>query len=290
MNTATADAGPATTTSPHASAAPLLLVSTVPAGRSSQPGCQPPEPHTLTQDPASRKERRPISHARHPRSRPHRHRHRYRRQLCPAHPVLPLDIAGHRHPGLDQVPPAPLPPVARHPSPRPISPQGRGSGLRGGSRIGKSKATEPTAPDPAGPTSGSSRASAGSTAGLPTTAAGPDPALEHRDLTAHDHDLRVLAAIGAGQQGEPAEHRQHRKAGKPQRHESSRCLRTSLPRSQMPNLPAPTRAKEPRSTVVTGFPAPTGSALSGAHRADPDFDQASAQHQRTRAMSRRPRR
>ncbi len=45
---------------------------------------------------------------------------------------------------------------------------------------------------------------------------GLHPAPEHGDLMAQDHDLHVLAAIGAGQQSKPAEHLEHRKAGQPQ--------------------------------------------------------------------------
>jgi len=39
---------------------------------------------------------------------------------------------------------------------------------------------------------------------------GLDLPLEHGDLVAQDEDLRVLGAIGAGEQGEPAEYLQHR--------------------------------------------------------------------------------
>jgi hypothetical protein len=38
---------------------------------------------------------------------------------------------------------------------------------------------------------------------------GLDLALEHGDLMAHDEDLGVLGAVGAGQQSEPAEHAEH---------------------------------------------------------------------------------
>ena len=37
-----------------------------------------------------------------------------------------------------------------------------------------------------------------------------DLALEHGDLMAQDEDLGVLGTVGAGEQGEPAEHPQHR--------------------------------------------------------------------------------
>jgi hypothetical protein len=37
--------------------------------------------------------------------------------------------------------------------------------------------------------------------------------LEHGDLVAQDKDLGVLGTVGAGEQGEPAEHVQHRQVG-----------------------------------------------------------------------------
>jgi len=43
---------------------------------------------------------------------------------------------------------------------------------------------------------------------------GLDLALEHGDLMAQDQDLHVLVAIGAGQQGKPAERSQQREVGK----------------------------------------------------------------------------
>src|SRR5258708_10430356 len=51
-------------------------------------------------------------HARDHRPRPHCHRGPDRPQLRCACPVFPLAAGGHWHPGLDQVPPATLPPVA----------------------------------------------------------------------------------------------------------------------------------------------------------------------------------
>jgi hypothetical protein len=38
-------------------------------------------------------------------------------------------------------------------------------------------------------------------------------ALEHGDLVAQDEDLGVLGPVGLGEQGEPAEHAQHRQVG-----------------------------------------------------------------------------
>jgi hypothetical protein len=40
-----------------------------------------------------------------------------------------------------------------------------------------------------------------------------DLALEHGDLAAQDEDLRVLGAVGPCEQGQPAEHAQHRQVG-----------------------------------------------------------------------------
>jgi hypothetical protein len=40
-----------------------------------------------------------------------------------------------------------------------------------------------------------------------------DLALEHGDLVAQDEDLGVLAPVGPGEQGEPAEYAQYRQVG-----------------------------------------------------------------------------
>jgi hypothetical protein len=40
-----------------------------------------------------------------------------------------------------------------------------------------------------------------------------DLALENGDLVAQDEDLGVLGAVGAGEQGDPAEYPEHRKVG-----------------------------------------------------------------------------
>ncbi len=40
-----------------------------------------------------------------------------------------------------------------------------------------------------------------------------DLALEHRDLVAQDEDLRVPGTVGPGEQGELAEHVEHRQIG-----------------------------------------------------------------------------
>ena len=40
-----------------------------------------------------------------------------------------------------------------------------------------------------------------------------DLALKHGDLMAQDEDLDVLVLAGAGEQGKPAEHPQHRQVG-----------------------------------------------------------------------------
>jgi hypothetical protein len=40
--------------------------------------------------------------------------------------------------------------------------------------------------------------------------------LKHSDLTAQDQDLGVLGAIGAGEQGKPPDHAQHRQVGESQ--------------------------------------------------------------------------
>jgi hypothetical protein len=40
-----------------------------------------------------------------------------------------------------------------------------------------------------------------------------DLPLKHGNLLAQDQDLRVLGALGPGQQGEPAEYPEHREAG-----------------------------------------------------------------------------
>jgi hypothetical protein len=45
---------------------------------------------------------------------------------------------------------------------------------------------------------------------------GLDLPLEDSDLVGQDQDLRVLGATGAGEQGQSAEHAQHRKVGKSQ--------------------------------------------------------------------------
>jgi hypothetical protein len=42
-----------------------------------------------------------------------------------------------------------------------------------------------------------------------------DLALEHGELVAQEQDLGVLGAVGAGEQGKPAEHAQHRHVGEP---------------------------------------------------------------------------
>jgi hypothetical protein len=42
---------------------------------------------------------------------------------------------------------------------------------------------------------------------------GLDLALEHGDLVTQDQYLGVLGLIGAGEQGQPAEHAQHRQIG-----------------------------------------------------------------------------
>ena len=41
-------------------------------------------------------------------------------------------------------------------------------------------------------------------------AVGPDLTLEHGHLVAQDQDLGILSPVGAGDQGEPAEHAEHR--------------------------------------------------------------------------------
>jgi hypothetical protein len=43
---------------------------------------------------------------------------------------------------------------------------------------------------------------------------GLDLTLEHGDLVPQDQDLGVLGTVGAGEQGKPAEHAQHRQVGK----------------------------------------------------------------------------
>jgi hypothetical protein len=42
----------------------------------------------------------------------------------------------------------------------------------------------------------------------------PDVALEHGDLVAQEEDLGILDAAGAGEQGNPAEHAEHRQVSK----------------------------------------------------------------------------
>jgi hypothetical protein len=42
---------------------------------------------------------------------------------------------------------------------------------------------------------------------------GLDLALEHGDLVPQDQDLRVLGAVGPGEQSNPAEHAQHHQVG-----------------------------------------------------------------------------
>ena len=49
--------------------------------------------------------------------------------------------------------------------------------------------------------------------GQPRTAWGLDLTLEQGDLVTQDQDLGVLGAVRAGEQGEPAEHTQHRQVG-----------------------------------------------------------------------------
>jgi hypothetical protein len=39
--------------------------------------------------------------------------------------------------------------------------------------------------------------------------------LEHGDLVTQDEDLGVLGTVVAGEQGEPAEHAEHRQVGEP---------------------------------------------------------------------------
>ena len=39
------------------------------------------------------------------------------------------------------------------------------------------------------------------------------PALQHGDLVTQDEDLGVLGAVGAGEQGKPAEYPEHRQVG-----------------------------------------------------------------------------
>jgi len=63
-----------------------------------------------------------------------------------------------------------------------------------------------------------------------------DLPLEDGDLVAQNQDLSVLGAIGPGEQGEPAEHAQHRQVGESHRHEYRQCPTMRLPRSQMLNL------------------------------------------------------
>ena len=41
-------------------------------------------------------------------------------------------------------------------------------------------------------------------------------ALENGELVAQDEDLRVLGAVGVGEQGKPAEHAEHRQISDPQ--------------------------------------------------------------------------
>jgi hypothetical protein len=53
---------------------------------------------------------------------------------------------------------------------------------------------------------------------------------------AQNQDLGVLGAIGPGEQGDPAEHPQHRQVGESHRHEYRQCPTMRLSRSQMPNL------------------------------------------------------
>jgi hypothetical protein len=43
-----------------------------------------------------------------------------------------------------------------------------------------------------------------------------DLPLEHSDLVPQDQDLGVLGSVGAGEQGKPAEHTQHRQVGESQ--------------------------------------------------------------------------
>jgi hypothetical protein len=48
---------------------------------------------------------------------------------------------------------------------------------------------------------------------------GLDLPLEHGDLVAQDQDLGVLGTVGAGKQGQPAEHAQYCEVGESHRHE-----------------------------------------------------------------------
>jgi hypothetical protein len=66
-----------------------------------------------------------------------------------------------------------------------------------------------------------------------------DLPLEHGDLMAQDQDLRVLGPVGAGEQGEPAEHAQHRQVSESHRHEYRQCLTVRPARSQTPNPTIP---------------------------------------------------
>ncbi len=48
---------------------------------------------------------------------------------------------------------------------------------------------------------------------IPGQLRGLDLPLKHGDLVAQDEDLRVLGAVGPGEQGEPAGYSQHREVG-----------------------------------------------------------------------------
>jgi hypothetical protein len=61
-----------------------------------------------------------------------------------------------------------------------------------------------------------------------------------------------------GQQGEPAEHPQHRQVGESYRHEYRQCPTSSLPRSQMPDSALRSGPDNTRSTATTEFSALTG--------------------------------
>ncbi len=76
--------------------------------------------------------------------------------------------------------------------------------------------------------------------------------LEDGDLVAQDEDLGVLGAVGAGEQGNPAEDAEHCQKGERPWHGYRQCRSVWSSRSKMPNLIFPGPAEDTRSTAVTG--------------------------------------
>src|SRR5215472_18522110 len=83
----------------------------------------------------------------------------------------------------------------------------------------------------------------------------PDLAPEHGELAAQEEDLGVFGPVGAGEQGKPAEHPEHRQVSKLQWAQVRTVPEPEAPRSHTAN----STALGTRSAAVTGFSAPTGS-------------------------------